>query len=54
MLGSPRSRYQERAKVVAAVETILESRGAGGWITTTIEERTVERATVTIPTGAAR
>jgi transposase len=42
-LGSPRSRYQERAKVVAAVETILESRGAGGWITTTIEERTVEK-----------
>jgi transposase len=42
-LGSPRSRYRERAKVVAAVETILESRGAGGWITTTIEERTVER-----------
>jgi transposase len=42
-LGSPRSRYQERAEVVAAVETILESRGAGGWITTTIEERAVER-----------
>jgi transposase len=42
-LGSPRSRYQERAKVVAAVETILESRGAGGWITTTIEERAVEK-----------
>jgi hypothetical protein len=38
-LGSPRSRYQGRAKVVTAVETILESRGAGGWITPTIEER---------------
>ena len=38
-LGSPRSRSQERAKVVTAVETILESRGAGGWITTTIDER---------------
>lgn len=42
-LGSPRSRYQERAKVVTAVETILESRGAGGWITTTIEEQVVEK-----------
>ena len=42
-LGSPRSRYQERAKVAAAVETILESRGAGGWITTTIEERVEEK-----------
>jgi transposase len=42
-LTSPRSRYQERAKVVAAVETILESRGAGGWITTTIEERVEEK-----------
>jgi transposase len=42
-LGSPRSRYQDRAKVVAAVETILESRGVGGWITTTIEERVEER-----------
>jgi len=42
-LGSPRSRYQERAKVVTAVETILESRGAGGWITTTIDERVEEK-----------
>jgi hypothetical protein len=42
-LGSPRSRYQDRAKVVAAVEAILESRGAGGWITSTIEERTEQR-----------
>jgi transposase len=42
-LGSPRSRYQDRAKVVAAVETILESRGVGGWITTTIEERVEEK-----------
>ncbi len=42
-LGSPRSRYQERAKVAAAVEAILESRGAGGWIMTTIEERVVEK-----------
>src|SRR3954453_22674315 len=42
-LGSPRSRYQERSKVVTAVEAILESRGTGGWITTTIEERTEER-----------
>ena len=42
-LGSPRSRYQERAKVATAVEAILESRGASGWITTTIEERVVEK-----------
>jgi transposase len=41
-LGSPRSRYQDRAKVAAAVAAILESRGAGGWITTTIEERVAE------------
>ena len=42
-LGSPRSRYQDRAKVAAAVEVILESRGACGWITTTIEERAEEK-----------
>ncbi|MEJ7640120.1 MAG: IS1634 family transposase, partial [Singulisphaera sp.] len=42
-LGSPRSRYQDRAKVATAVEAILESRGAVGWITTTIEERAVEK-----------
>jgi transposase len=42
-LGAPRSRYRERAKVAAAVEEILESRGAGGWITTTIEERGMEK-----------
>jgi transposase len=42
-LGSPRSRYQDRAKVAAAVEAILESRGACGWITTTIEGRVVEK-----------
>jgi transposase len=42
-LGSPRSRYQDRAKVATAVEVILESRGACGWITTTIEERAEEK-----------
>jgi transposase len=42
-LGSPKSRYQDRAKVVTAVESILESREAGGWITSTIQERTEER-----------
>jgi len=42
-LGSPKSRYRDRAKVVAAVEAVLESRGAGGWITTTIEERPEEK-----------
>jgi transposase len=41
-LGAPRSRYRDRAKVAAAVAAILESRGAGGWITTTIEERVAE------------
>ena len=42
-LGSPRSRYQDRAQVVMAVEAILESRGAGGLIATTIEERVEEK-----------
>jgi transposase len=42
-LGSPRSRSQDRTRVAAAVEAILESRGAGGFITTTIEERVVEK-----------
>ena len=42
-LGSPRSRYRDRAKVAAAVEAILESRGARGLITTTIEERVEEK-----------
>ena len=41
-MSSPRSRYQDRAKVVAAVEAILEERGVRGWITTVIEERVVE------------
>ena len=42
-LIAPRSRYQDRGKVVTAVEAILESRGASRWITTTIEERVVEK-----------
>jgi transposase len=42
-LVSPRTRYQDRAKVAAAVEAILEERGAGRWITTTIEERAQEK-----------
>ncbi len=42
-VGSPRSRYQDRTKVAAAVAEILESRGAAGWITTSIEERAVEK-----------
>jgi transposase len=42
-LGSPRSRYRDRAKVATAVEAILESRGACGLITTTIEERVEEK-----------
>jgi transposase len=42
-LTSTRSRYQERARVAAAVEAILESRGVVGWIATTIAERAVEK-----------
>jgi transposase len=41
-LGSPRSRYQDRAKVATAVEAIVESRGVRGLITTTIEEKVEE------------
>jgi transposase len=42
-LSTPRSRYQDRAKVSTAVEAILDSRGARGLITTTIEERVQEK-----------
>jgi transposase len=42
-LSSPRSRYHDRAKVVAAVAAILETRGVKGLITTVIEERVVEK-----------
>lgn len=42
-LSSPRSRYQDRAKVATAVDAILESYGARGWITTVIDERVVEK-----------
>jgi transposase len=41
-LGAPRSRYRDRDKVATAVEAILESRGARGLITTTIEEQVQE------------
>jgi transposase len=42
-LAAPRSRYHDRAKVTTAVEAILESRGVSRLITTTIEERVVEK-----------
>jgi transposase len=41
-LGSPRSRYHHRAKVVEAAETILRDRGTTRWITTEIVERVQE------------
>jgi transposase len=42
-LTAPRTRYHEQAKVSAAVGAIVESRGVSRWITTTIEEREVEK-----------
>ena len=42
-LSGPRTRYHERAKVVAAVEAILETRGVKNWITTAVTEQIVER-----------
>jgi transposase len=42
-LNGPRPRYHEQAKVAAAVEAILETRGVKCWITTTITERVVEK-----------
>jgi transposase len=42
-LSGPRTRYHEQAQVAAAVEAILEGRGAKSWITTTITERVVEK-----------
>ena len=41
-LASPRSRYRHRAKVEEAVAEIVEACGVGAWITTEIQERTVE------------
>jgi transposase len=41
-LASPRSRYRQRAKVEKAVAEIVEACGVGAWITTEIQERTVE------------
>ena len=42
-LNGPRPRYHEQAQVAAAVEAILEARGAKSWITTTITARVVEK-----------
>lgn len=42
-LSGPRTRYHERAKVVAAVAAILETRGVKNWITTAVTEQIVER-----------
>ncbi len=41
-LASPRSRYRQRAKVEEAVAEIVEAYGVAAWITTEIQERTVE------------
>jgi transposase len=41
-LASPRTRHRDRAKVVEAVEAILEETGTAAWITVTIEERAEE------------
>jgi transposase len=42
-LGSPRTRYRLRAKVVAAVETILDELDVGAWITVEVKEVTTPR-----------
>jgi transposase len=39
-LTSPRTRYRERAKVVAAVEAILHEEEVTGWITVAVQEHT--------------
>src|SRR5438067_7814558 len=41
-LASPRTRYRARAKVAAAVETILRECGVAGWLTVEVVERTKE------------
>jgi transposase len=41
-LASPRSRYRQRAKVEEAVAEVVEACAVGAWITTEIQERTVE------------
>jgi transposase len=43
-LGSRRTRSRQRAKVVEAVEAILQSRGVSEWIVAEIGERTEERS----------
>jgi transposase len=42
-LNGPRPRYHEQGQVAAAVEAILEARGAKPWITTTITAHVVEK-----------
>jgi transposase len=41
-LKSPRTRYRHRAKVTAAVEAILQTRGTTGWIDVHIDEQEQE------------
>jgi transposase len=41
-LKSPRTRYRHRAKVTAAVEVILQTRGTTGWIDVQIDEQEQE------------
>jgi transposase len=41
-LSSPKTRYRQAAKVVEAVQEILQARGVEPWIVTEIKEQTVE------------
>jgi transposase len=42
-LGSPRTRYRLKAKVVAAVETILEELNVRAWITVEVKEKSTPK-----------
>src|SRR5262249_39564262 len=42
-LGSPRTRYRLRAKVVEAAEAILQEFGVGAWITVEVTERVIAK-----------
>jgi len=42
-LGSPRTRYRLRSKVVAAVEAILQESNVGAWITVEVEEKSTPK-----------
>jgi transposase len=42
-LGSPRTRYRLRAKVLAAVEAILQESNVGAWITVEVKEQSTPK-----------